>query len=295
MFRSVLNLATSVTVVVLASVAFAQSQEFHAQDLRSQELHAQVKPVSKESKAPSGPIEDNSFLIEEAYNQEAGVVQHIQTFQFMKDGSALYTFTEEVPVPKETHQVSVTVPVVKLADGPERAQVSDIFLNYRYQLIGNKTLAVAPRFSLLLPTGESQRGFGSGTLGYQVNLPVSVVLNHLFVSHFNLGSTFIPGRKNTEGLKANTVGYNAGASLIYLVTENFNVMCEAVGSSDESVEAEGSTKRSESMFINPGVRFAMNFDSGLQVVPGVSMPIGIGPSAGVYGGYAYLSFEHPLF
>jgi len=25
----------------------------------------------------SEPIEDNSFLIEEAYNQEAGVVQHI--------------------------------------------------------------------------------------------------------------------------------------------------------------------------------------------------------------------------
>jgi hypothetical protein len=27
-----------------------------------------------------GPIQDNSFLAEEAYNQEPGVVQHIQTF-----------------------------------------------------------------------------------------------------------------------------------------------------------------------------------------------------------------------
>src|SRR3990172_7707853 len=32
-------------------------------------------------------IRDNSFLIEEAYNQEPGVIQHIQAFQYMKDGS----------------------------------------------------------------------------------------------------------------------------------------------------------------------------------------------------------------
>ena len=29
-------------------------------------------------------IQDNSFLIEEAYNQEDGVVQHIQVFQYLK-------------------------------------------------------------------------------------------------------------------------------------------------------------------------------------------------------------------
>lgn len=44
-------------------------------------------------------IQDNSFLIEEAYNQERGVVQHIQTFQIMKDDSWIYTFTQEWPVP----------------------------------------------------------------------------------------------------------------------------------------------------------------------------------------------------
>ena len=29
-------------------------------------------------------IEDNSFLIEEAYNQEPGIIQHIQTFQGLR-------------------------------------------------------------------------------------------------------------------------------------------------------------------------------------------------------------------
>jgi len=44
-------------------------------------------------------IEDNSFLIEEAYNQDPGVIQHISSFQYMKDHTWIYTFTDEWPVP----------------------------------------------------------------------------------------------------------------------------------------------------------------------------------------------------
>jgi hypothetical protein len=72
-------------------------------------------------------------------------------------------------------------------------------------------------------------------------------------------------------------------------------MLEAAGTSGESVQSDGSRQQANTFFINPGVRFAINFKSGLQVVPGVSMPIGVGPSKGEYGGLAYLSFEHPLF
>ena len=57
-------------------------------------------------------IQDNSFLIEEAYNQEPGVVQHINTFMYLKKSKSwIYTFTQEWPVPKETHQLSYTIPV----------------------------------------------------------------------------------------------------------------------------------------------------------------------------------------
>ena len=43
-------------------------------------------------------IEDNSFLIEEAYNQEAGVVQHINTmFYDWKHDTWSYSFTQEWP------------------------------------------------------------------------------------------------------------------------------------------------------------------------------------------------------
>ena len=37
-----------------------------------------------------------------------------------------------------------------------------------------------------------------------------------------------------------------------------------------------------------------NFDSGLQIVPGVAVPVGVGPSEGEYGVIGYLSFEHPF-
>jgi hypothetical protein len=42
------------------------------------------------------------------------------------------------------------------------------------------------------------------------------------------------------------------------------------------------------------VRWAFNFKSGLQVVPGVAVPFGVGSSAGERGLFLYLSFEHPF-
>lgn len=63
-------------------------------------------------------IMDNSFLIEEAYNQEDGVIQHIQTFQYLQKSKTWgYSFTEEWPVPGQTHQLSFTIPVSYL-DAP---------------------------------------------------------------------------------------------------------------------------------------------------------------------------------
>jgi hypothetical protein len=66
-----------------------------------------------------------------------------------------------------------------------------------------------------------------------------------------------------------------------------------VGTNTQTVMPNGSVQREKTSFINPGVRFAANYDSGLQVVSGVSFPIGFGPSSGERGILFYLSFEHP--
>jgi hypothetical protein len=239
-------------------------------------------------------IQDNSSLIEEAYNQEPGVVQDIQTFQYMNDGTWGYTFTQEWPIKGQAHQFSYTIPVSHLT-GPGRTGLGDVALNYRYQLVNKEDVALAPRFSLLLPTGKFKRDLGRGSLGYQTNIPLSLELSDRWVTHWNVGATFTPHRKGPDGGKANTFDLNAGASIIYLLSENLNLMLEAVWNSNQSVEVNGARNKDHAFFINPGIRYAINFKSGLQVVPGIAFPIGMGPSNEDRGVFFYLSFEHPLF
>ena len=47
-----------------------------------------VVPLQSMAEEPK-KIQDNSFLLEEAYNQEDGVVQHIQMFQYFKKSKKL--------------------------------------------------------------------------------------------------------------------------------------------------------------------------------------------------------------
>jgi len=240
-------------------------------------------------------IQDNSFLIEEAYNQEDGVVQHIQVFQYLKKSKDWqYAFTQEWPVPKLAHQFSYTIPVAHL-HGADTTGIGDILINYRYQAIMQDRIALSPRFSVVLPTGDYKKGLGSDTVGYQVNIPLSVELSDKVVTHWNMGGTFTPRAKDAAGVKANVRGTNYGASVIYLASENFNLMLEAAGTSTETAEVNGLKSTESTLFINPGVRFAINCKSGLQIVPGFSVPVGVGPSEGEYGALLYLSFEHPLF
>lgn len=245
------------------------------------------------------PIQDNSFLLEEAYNQEDGVVQHINTFtRFRTSKDWVYTFTEEVPVPTQKHQLSVTVPYQRLeASLDGRRAFGDVALNYRYQLLGDgaATVAFSPRFSLLLPTGDEKQLRGNGALGYQMNLPLSVALSKQFVTHINLGSTFTPGAKNALGAKADLTNWNFGQSFIWLARPAFNVMLEFAYNSGEQVAGPGLKERVNTFFVNPGLRWAINFQNGLQVVPGISVPIGIGPSKGERAIFLYLSFEHLLW
>jgi hypothetical protein len=49
-----------------------------------------------------------------------------------------------------------------------------------------------------------------------------------------------------------------------------------------------------SAFVSPGVRWSYDFESGLQIVPGIAFPIGVGPSRREKSVFLYLSFEHPF-
>src|SRR6266511_3376060 len=101
-------------------------------------------------------------------------------------------------VVRQTHQASVTF----TAAGPEGASagVGDLALNYRLQAIGNgeTRVALSPRLTVLVPTGDSARGLGSGGTGLQLNVPLSVVLLDRLVTHVNVGATYVPSDEPVE-------------------------------------------------------------------------------------------------
>jgi hypothetical protein len=241
------------------------------------------------------PIQDNSFLVEEAYNQEFGVVQHISGFtRLWPSGQWAYTFTQEWPIdPAPRNQLSYTLSLVPAEDG--RAGLGDTALNYRYQLVGNgeSRLAFAPRLSLLLPTGDSRLGRGAGGTGFQTSLPLSVVVSPHLVTHWNVGATFVPHAHGLSGDESRIWGYNLGQSFVWLAKPRCNFLLETVWNSAETVVARGQTARSNNLLISPGIRWAIDAPRGLQIVPGIGMPIGVGPSASEKGVFLYLSFEHP--
>jgi hypothetical protein len=240
-------------------------------------------------------IQDNSFLIEEAYNQDPGVVQHIQTFtRSIRNDEWLYTFTQEWPVPGITHQLSYTL-AFQRAEGTSRP--ADAFLNYRYQLAGDgdARFACAPRVSLTLPEGSEKNGTGSGSVGIQALVPVSVVLGPKWVSHSNVGWTIVPSARDAEGNKATTQAFNLGQSFVWLASPRFNVFLESVWIRAQSVAGSGRTSRNDTFLVNPGIRWAYNYPSGLQIVPGIAFPIGVGPSRGQKNVFLYLSFEAPVW
>ena len=260
-------------------------------------LSAASQPAAQphDSASTSSPvIQDNSFLVEEAYNQEAGVVQHIGTYRLNRGTSDFdFGFAQEWPVRSIRHQLSYDIPISRIGGG---TGIGDIGINYRYQLTGDGTtrLAVSPRASLILPTGDWKRARGNGAVGVEFNLPVSYVISPVIASHSNIGASTTGSARNPVGDRARIGDWFVGQSFIVTASSIFQPMVEAIYSRGSEVIGNNQTASTETFLIAPGFRAAINFPSGLQVVPGVAFPIGVGASEGERGAFLYLSLEHPF-
>ena len=249
---------------------------------------------------PVEGISDNSFLVEEAYNQEAGVVQHIYTAFYnvtrrrgSDDRNWDTAFTQEWPVFNQTHQFSYTVPFSFLDTGGNHENgVGDVLLNYRWQaLFHEDTLtALAPRLSLVLPTGNEHRGLGEGSVGFQWNLPFSTAIGDKWFAHLNAGGTFLPDPASTGG--RSVYHHSIGGSVIYAINSEWHLMLESIGVWEEGLNSRGNRNYEFSALVAPGLRKAFNFENGAQLVLGASAPIGLGGHAPDYGMFLYVSFEH---
>ena len=242
-------------------------------------------------------IEDNSFLMEEAYNQEYGVVQHIQSFtRDFETHDYVYSFTQEWPIDLDPrHQFSYTLQGMHSGESINSGfGWGDTFLNYRFQLLKNEKLAIAPRASLILPTGQSGDGRGTGNFGFQTNWAFSFRATRTLTLHSNAGWTVVPNAKNEVGNKARADSFNLGQSFIWLTKPRFNMLLETVYQASADIAGPGKTRYSHEVLMNPGVRWSYNLKNGTQIVPGFSVPIGVGPSSGRAGVFLYLSVEHPF-
>ena len=241
-------------------------------------------------------IQDNSFLIEEAYNQEPGVVQHILNVPInFTNGSREITpsFTQEWPVFSQVHQFSYTIPYAFTED---ENGMEDMRLNYRLQALTEDTYtpAFAPRLSLVLPTGDTHKDFGVGSVGCETNLPFSKIVSDRWTIHFNAGMSVFPNVRNHD-----LMNYNLGASAIFAVTRDFNLMIETVAGWNDNVaegvfSAEPTVNRSTTAVISPGARYAVNLPNDAQLVLGLGVPIGVTSDSPDWGLFIYCSFEHPF-
>ena len=265
-------------------------------------------------------IRDNAIFVEEASNQEAGIVQHIFTWSNFWDRAGqvrtrdfALAYTMELPVGSQKHQFSFTTQYLTAFEDPDfgpasqQGDVGDTLLNYRYQLLANDDfLWCSPRASLILPTGDKRLGSGTGEVGYQFNLPISRY-GEQFDFHFNAGLTHIPDVSVPVAVVAfpevtpieilspshDLRAYNLGASVFWKPKVDLHFFVEALALRADEIDELGSRVSTTQVFLNPGVRFAIIQDP-LEWVLGVAVPIGLTRDTPDIGVIAYMSIEHPF-
>jgi hypothetical protein len=269
-------------------------------------LFSAVTIAGAAEEQPIDVIEDNSFLIEEAYNQEPGVVQHIFNAIYTNSGRRhgwQFSFTQEWPVYGLDHQLSYTIPSSHLVDdGDHQNGVGDVLINYRYQALeeGPNQPAFAPRFSLILPTGSRDKGTGNGVVGYQWSLPFSKKVSSRLALHANLGLTYLPHVRSilSNGHlspKRSLVSYNLGGSAIFAILPRLHAMLEWIGVFEDDINDAGRAVHNFKPVISPGFRTAVVNEEELQIVVGAAAPIGLNRHSDNFGALLYFSIEHKLF
>jgi DtxR family transcriptional regulator, Mn-dependent transcriptional regulator len=243
-------------------------------------------------------ITDNSFFVEEAFNQEARVFQNIVGALFEDEAFGL-AFTQEWPAPSMKHQLSYTATLVNIDNetGP-----GDVLLNYRYQLFeeGPGRPALSPRVSLIVPVGDERRGLGRGGWGMQFNLPVSKQVGDFYL-HGNAGITWWPSLSTDDYpsvgfLPAEDVSIASpfiAGSAIYRLRPMFNLMLESVVDWREDIVAASQTDRETAFIISPGARGGWNIGD-KQVIVGLALPITRYQGDTFTGVFGYFSYELPF-
>lgn len=256
---------------------------------------APLVPSARAQSSPSNEFQilDNSFLVEEAFNQEAGIYQNILSF-LRHDEEWELAFTQEWPVVSQRHQVSYTL---AFGDAGRGSGLGDILINYRLQALmeGPGQPAFSPRLSLIVPSGDAALGLGDGSVGLQANLPFSKRTGSVYW-HWNAGFTWIPSAETGFGggnaSEASLMSPMVSGSAIWGFRPMLNLMLEVVVENEESLVSPRTTARDTHVTLSPGLRGGWNLGD-RQLILGAAVPILFDgdASAALFG---YLSYELPF-
>lgn len=251
---------------------------------------AALAPLQTFAQAPEFGIVDNSFLIEEAFNQDPGLVQ--STFTWSRDRSGAWegNFTQEWPAPALAHQLSYSVPLAG-GDGMG-AHVGGIVVNYRYQVAmerpGRPRIAV--RLGVVLPTGRAVDS--SDRPGLQLNVALSKQLGRVYV-HGNTGFTWLEKVPVGAGDRKNLTSPFFAGSLVWNNRPFLNLMIESLVSFDEQGADNGRTEHQPAVTVSPGVRGGWTRGD-RQFVLGAAVPVTRAGHATTTAILGYLSYELPF-
>ena len=229
---------------------------------------------------------DNSFLVEEAFNQDPGVVQNI--FSWTRDHAGAWnaTFTQEWPLAGVTHQVSYTLP---FAGGAGAAShLGAVLLNYRFQVSEESAAhpAIASRLSVILPTGSSEDG--SDHAGLQTNVALSRQVRNLYI-HANAGFTWIVHVPVQGEAERSLLSPQIAGSVVWRTGPMLQLMLESVELFQQSIDS----RRERLTTISPGVRRGWNIGK-RQIVVGAAAPVTTGGGDSTAALLLYGSYETPF-
>ncbi len=238
--------------------------------------------------AAADGIVDNSFLVEETFNQDPGIIQ--TTFTWLRDdaGGWAGAIAQDWPLRVHRHQFSYTLP---WDGGGLPSHVGQVVVSYRYQFVevSEESPGVGARVSVILPTG---RPGDDNRPGLQAAVPMTAVWKRLHV-HANAGVTWIHRVRSDTGTAASLTSPYVAGSVVWPTASMFQLMLEDVVEFDSFLDADARRGRRTTMTVSPGLRGGWNVGRN-QVVLGAAMPVdtsGRGSSVSVLG---YVSLEGPF-
>jgi hypothetical protein len=242
-------------------------------------LLALAAPAAAQTGGGEGaePIEVNGFFVEEAYNQEAGILQQIATFTAVRHGGWSADLSQEWPLFSERHQLDLALRV------GQDAGLTGAGAEYRYLLTGGEDAVFS-----LSPGIEAAWSREEGEWELEAVLPASVQLTETLVANTNVGVSFA-----VEDFGGKP-GLTVGEGLIWRAHPRLNLLVEAVWSRGEPLLGEEQAGEDRSFVVSPGLQYAFSLGDDVQLVPGIAFPVGVGPSDGQRAVMLYLSLEHPF-